>query len=76
MSDVAAAVHCRCDLAVALLSGVHWLAELDLGHCQENHGGFNGRIQCDKGSHHVSLVVWAEFYLADWVFLKKQNQMT
>lgn len=40
MPDVAAAVHCCCDLTVTLLSSVHRLAELDLWHCQST-GQFN-----------------------------------
>lgn len=35
VSDVAAAVHGGCDLAIALLSGVHRLPELDLRHWWE-----------------------------------------
>lgn len=53
MPDVAVAVHCRCNLTIALLSGVHGLAELDFWHCQSK-GGFGQqhlqkmhRFQCE-----------------------------
>lgn len=47
VADVAAAVHRGRDLTVALLSCVHRLAELDLGHCQSK-GEFDLLIQNDK----------------------------